>query len=165
MLPSHSSAGELLNDATNYTECIDNDCDMSNDDDEEDNNAHEHNRYTPVSGRTKRMTTITLVRTSPSKMTVPPKTGSLAARRPSALSLKPINTNSPNSEECALNLHFDDEKETSEVDGRTRDDTQKRITIAFKNIKYSCRGRHFWERGRFRLIFLMYRSSNIHSRI
>lgn len=145
MLPSHSNAGELLNVVENHTECIDNDCDTSDDDDEEDNDFRKYHRSAPVDGRSGGNVAISLVKTLPSTMTGPPKVDSLAARRPQALNLKPIVTSG---EECALNLNFDDGKETSEVDGRTRADTHKRITIAFNNIKYTTRGRLFWKRGK-----------------
>lgn len=151
MLPSHSSAGELLNVAPDQTKHIDNDCDTNDDDDDDDSDDSSRiRRSTPAHVRLNVNGAHRLVAIEPTDMTVTPKIDNLIVRRPSALQLKPINTtNLLCSEECALNLSFDDDKvETSEVDGRTRNDTQKRITIGFENVKYSSRGRHFWERGK-----------------
>lgn len=149
MLPSHSTAGGLLNDVTNRTECIDNnDCDTSDDDDEDHRNFRKNYR------RSNDNAAISLIMaTASSTMTGPPIADSLAARRPPALNLKPIITNSPN--DCSLNLNFPDERDTSEIDGRTRNDRHKRITIAFDKIKYTCKRRLFWRRGKFlmQLIF------------
>lgn len=147
MLPSHSNAGELLNVVTNHTECNDNECDTSDDDDDEGNNFRELHRPAPVDGKTKRNIAISSVKLSSSTVTIPIKGDSLAARRPPALSLKPIITSSRSDE--GSNSNFDDENGTSEIDGRTRNDTHKRITIAFTNIKYTSRQRLFWRRGKF----------------
>lgn len=149
MLPSHSNAGELLNIVTNRTEYIDNKSDTSDDDDEESPNCHENQWPASINSRTKRNKAISSVMTSSSTMTVAPKGESLAARRPLALSLKPIITKSLTKNGEESNLNSDEGKETSETDGRTRTDTHKRITIGFNNIKYSCRGRLFWRRGKF----------------
>lgn len=142
MLPSHTSAGKHLNVVTNDNKCIDdNNCDTSNDDDDEDNHFLKHHQPTPVSSWSTRTAPISLV-----SATMPPKSDGMVARRPTALNLTPIITNR---EEFALNLNFDGDKETSEIDGRTRNDTHKRMTIAFNNIKYTVRGRLFWKRGEF----------------
>lgn len=144
MLPSHSTAGELLNDVTNHTECIDNEyCDTSDDDDEEDSSFRRNDR------RSDQNAAVSLMKaTTTSTMTGPPIVDSLAARRPTALNLKPIITNSLNDQDCSLNLNFSDRNDTSEVDGRTRNDRYKRITIAFDKIKYTCQRRLFWRRGK-----------------
>lgn len=146
MLPSHSTAGELLYDVTNHIKCIDNnDCDTSDDDDEEDSNFRK-NYYR----RSDQKAAISLMAaTAPSTTTSSPIVDGLAARRPTALNLKPIKTNSLKEHECSLNLNFPDGNDTSEVDGRTRNDQHKRITIGFDNIKYTCQRRLFWRRGKF----------------
>lgn len=151
MLSSHSSESEFLNVVKTHAEYIDNDCDtIDNDDDESiDNNLHKYQQTTS----TKKNAAINLVKTSSSTMAISSSDGNnLTARRPRALNLKPIITNATNVEETSLNLNFDDE--TSEIDGRTRNDTHKRITIAFNNIKYTCRQRYFWTRGKF--FFLLF---------
>lgn len=147
MLPSHSTAGELLNDVTNHTECIDNEyCDTSDDDDDVDNN------FRRSDCRSDQNAAVSLMKAAAtSTITGPPIVDSLAARRPPALNLKPIITNSLNDQDCSLNLSFSDGNDTSEIDGRTRNDRYKRITIAFDNIKYTCQRRLFWRRGEFSL--------------
>lgn len=123
MLPSHTSASELLNTVINQNDKDDNNCDLESDDDEEDNS----NKEKPTS----------------SKITIQSKYDSLTARRPLALNLKPIITTNVSGSD------YTSEKVTPTTHTRTRNNTQKQIDIEFNDIIYSARRGLCWNRGEF----------------
>lgn len=135
MLPTHTSASELLNVV--ISEDIDKSCDAAAaaDDECSGDNSGDANSTSTIKS-------ITSVAKSTATMTIPSKADSLAARRPTSLILKPLITTNTTSEGKS------DDKSGQSSDTRTRNCTQKHITIGFQNIVYNAQQRLCWDRSK-----------------
>lgn len=168
MLSSQSSAGELINlisctqrnDTTNDA----NEINLDNDDENCNVQTMDYDRNSSTSF------TVTATADEPTKsvnntiiaMTIPNKADGFLARRPSALDLKPIITNT----NCDKNVNYSENSATTTATvtvqtpltaSYTKDEkqlnsepsTQKRINIGFSDVVYTVRKGLCWSRGEF----------------
>lgn len=147
MLPTHASAGELLNSvgstdqpsSNNISSAVNRICDTDH-----GQPVHGNNAMSNLLQRLDDNDDDADAGSSSSVMWTKSRADGIAARRPDALALKPINTCRPTDRSSA------DEHDASNL--RSRDPNQKFINIGFNNISYSVKS-GLWRRGKCNHIF------------